>query len=387
MQPGLSGTLWPAHPKPLPDELLSSWMVRIAGAHGLKLHTFASAVWPGVAIWNRDIDRSATEPVLRELALRTATTYERVEAMTLRAYESYVFENLAANSPLLLPVGIYHRTRRLFGQQCCVKCLAEDETPYFRRKWRLAFVTICSRHQIELIDRCPLCAAPIVFIRSELGERARFNALRMTRCHNCERSILRSRVKWYPANASLVEATRFFEKAVDEGTVPIAGAPVYSHLFFAGLRGLMQLCLSRGFGQQIDAELRSAYRLPAKPIAPSNGLTAEFLATKDRSLLVVLAWLLVKDWPHRFLAMAETVGLTASSVLAKGPTPPHWFWAPIAPHLDKSAYSPPISELRAAIAAMKRAKIVPTVGSVASFTGYKGWHYKRKLYRLVGAHK
>jgi len=59
----------------------------------------------GVAIWNRDIDRSAPEAVLRELALRTATPYERVEAMTLRAYESYVFENLAANAPLLLPVG------------------------------------------------------------------------------------------------------------------------------------------------------------------------------------------------------------------------------------------------------------------------------------------
>ena len=58
MQAGLSGTLWPAHPKPLPDELLSSWMVRIAGQHGLKLHTFASAVWPGISIWNRDIDRS-----------------------------------------------------------------------------------------------------------------------------------------------------------------------------------------------------------------------------------------------------------------------------------------------------------------------------------------
>lgn len=387
MQTGLSGNLWPAHPKPLPDELLSSWMVRIAGAHGLKLHTFASAIWPGVAIWNRDIDRSAPEPVLRELALRTATPYERVAAMTLRAYESYAFETLADNAPMLLPVGIYHRTRRLFGQQCCVKCLAEDAAPYFRRKWRLAFITICTRHQIQLIDRCPSCSAPIVFIRSEIGERGRFNALRMTRCHSCGRSILRSRERWFPANATLVQTTRFLEHAVDEGTVAMAGAPIYSHLFFAGLRSLMQLCLSRGFGQQIDAELRTAYRLPAKPIAPASGLTTEYLSTKERSLLVALAGLLLKDWPHRFLAMAETVGLTASTVLAKGPTPPHWFWAPIEPQLDKSAYSPPVAELRAAIGVMRRAKASVTIGSVAAFTGYKGWHYKRKLHRLVGAGK
>jgi len=102
-------------------------------------------------------------------------------------------------------------------------------------------------------------------------------------------------------------------------------------------------------------------------------------------VLVVLAWLLLKDWPHRFLDMAETVGLTASTVLAKGPTPPHWFWAPVAPHLDKSVYSPPVAEIRAAIAVMRRARIRPTVKTVASFAGYKkDWHYKRKLARLVG---
>ena len=62
--------------------------------------------------------------------------------------------------------------------------------------------------------------------------------------------------------------------------------------------------------------------------------------------------------------------------------------APIAAALDKSTYSPPVVELRAAIAAMRRAKIVVTTGTVAAFTGYKkGWHYKRKLQRLVGARK
>ena len=305
--------------------------------------------------------------------------------MTLRAYESYAFENLAANTPLLLPIGIYHRTRRLFGQQCCVKCLAEDDAPYFRRKWRLAFVTICTRHQIELTDRCPTCAAPIVFIRSEIGERGRYNALQMTKCHNCERSILRSRAKWYPANASILEATRYLENAVDQGTAIVAGAPVYSHLFFAGLRSLMFLCLSSRFAQQIDAELRSSYRLPAKAIKPSKGLLIECLSTRERSLLVTLAWLLLKDWPRRFLTMADNVGLTASVVLAKGPEPPHWFWGRISSRLDKSAYSPSIAELRSAIAVMRRAKVVPTVGSVAAFTGYKEWHYKRKLQRLVGA--
>ena len=39
---GLSGRLWPAHVKPQQDELLSSWLVRLAMAHGVKLHTFSA---------------------------------------------------------------------------------------------------------------------------------------------------------------------------------------------------------------------------------------------------------------------------------------------------------------------------------------------------------
>jgi hypothetical protein len=32
--------LWMYHPKPLPDELLSSWLVRIAHSHDMKLLKF-----------------------------------------------------------------------------------------------------------------------------------------------------------------------------------------------------------------------------------------------------------------------------------------------------------------------------------------------------------
>ncbi len=39
-------TLWPVHLKPQEDELLSSWLARLALAHGQTVATFTSQVWP-----------------------------------------------------------------------------------------------------------------------------------------------------------------------------------------------------------------------------------------------------------------------------------------------------------------------------------------------------
>ena len=47
--------------------------------------------------------------------------------------------------------------------QYCPRCLQEDADPYFRRRWRLAFVTICPAHRQQLLDRCAVCSAVVNF--------------------------------------------------------------------------------------------------------------------------------------------------------------------------------------------------------------------------------
>ena len=42
----------------------------------------------------------------------------------------------------------------------CPWCLQGDAEPYFRRQWRLTFVTLCPQHRCQLLDRCAACAAP-----------------------------------------------------------------------------------------------------------------------------------------------------------------------------------------------------------------------------------
>jgi len=165
---GLSGHVLPIHPQPKPDEIFSSWFCRIAQDNGMKLHTLEVQLWGrDKQIWTRDIDRSIDEPTLAKVAAVSSTTIERARETCLRSYEGRMFErlNVAGNSDWILPSGIFHRKRKRPGMQFCPLCLATDETPYYRKAWRLALSTFCDLHDVMLHDRCPKCQSPVIFHR------------------------------------------------------------------------------------------------------------------------------------------------------------------------------------------------------------------------------
>lgn len=180
--------IWPAHPQPISDELLSSWMVRLAHANGCKVHTFYSMEFGrDRQIWNRDIDRLAPDWLVEGLAIRTKISKDRVINISLRSYDGVVYEkhNAQGNTKWILPLGIYHRTRRRKGMQYCPVCLATDDIPYFRKHWRLAFYTECDIHGVLLRDACTKCMAPVIFHRTELGKRHLIKPLSISHCFNC----------------------------------------------------------------------------------------------------------------------------------------------------------------------------------------------------------
>ncbi|MFC0154178.1 TniQ family protein [Xanthomonas dyei] len=185
----LTGELWPAHPKPLPDELLTSWIARVAKANGLKLQTFCDRVFGKEhQLWNRDIDRSAPDWLLDTLARHSGTPTDVVLHTTLGVYRGRLFRERHSSGQLrwILPMGIYHRTRRRFGLQFCPQCLADDAEPYFRTCWRVAVLTFCPKHQLYLYDRCPNCSAPVAFHRRELGHPKVTDPGPLCLCHACD---------------------------------------------------------------------------------------------------------------------------------------------------------------------------------------------------------
>lgn len=185
---GLTAPLWPIRYKPYPDELLTSWLVRLAWGHGLKVQTFCNLVFGGQRqVWNRDVDRLAPDWLVDELADRTGTPRQVAYDTTLRAYEGVLYPKFraAGTLPWIQTLMMYHRRRQGYGLQFCPACLAEDEKPYYRKSWRVSFNTMCTRHRVMLHDRCPGCGAPVMFHRMEMGRGSFSEMGSMSGCHAC----------------------------------------------------------------------------------------------------------------------------------------------------------------------------------------------------------
>lgn len=172
--------LFPFHRGVLPveGELLSSYLLRLAGVHSADHYRFYSTLLPRAQLWNRDIDRGTNERVAKLLVERCGLAPAAVEAMSLRSYEVAIsgpsFRVAPGRGTWINPIGVFHRTRTLAGLQVCPHCLVEDKV--YQRIWRLSFVTCCPHHFSPLLVVCPGCSAPIIPHRQLSGTSV---------CHNC----------------------------------------------------------------------------------------------------------------------------------------------------------------------------------------------------------
>ena len=191
---GFTSSLWPIRYKPLPDELLSSWLVRLAHGQGMKAQPFCNAIFgPHLQVWNRDIDRLAPEWLINELCDRTGTASQAAYATTLRVYEGSLYPVFRPTGTLkwIQTLQMYHRKRNGFGLQFCPKCLSESSEPYFRKPWRVAFNTTCLIHQCMLHDRCTKCGASIAFHRLNVGQSSSLLIESLATCHQCALDLRR----------------------------------------------------------------------------------------------------------------------------------------------------------------------------------------------------
>jgi hypothetical protein len=358
-----SNGLWPLHLKPQRDELLSSWLVRLANAHRLKAHTFCSLTWPGKQIWNRDIDKSADAEIVEVLSSRTGTPIVHVRATTLAEYENILYEkhNTLGPTSWLMPVGVYHRTRTQFGLQYCPLCLAEDNKPYFRRKWRLAFVMSCERHQTLLHDRCSHCGTAVNFHRGEMGDYRKLFADSLTLCHIC-RFEFRTIDKKLITRVTHKEAgfTAVLLNAMEAGYVQLSeGVTIHSQLFFAGLRQLMKIAamrntrinsLRREVGEEFHVDIYS-------PQLTGSRRDVQEMDIHTRRKLLGIARCLLEEWPNRFIELSRKHKVWSSLWLRHLDPParanmlpaPFWLWSVIHDYLSRAKYSPSDEEINAAI--------------------------------------
>jgi TniQ len=324
---GLSGQLFPRHVQPQRDELLSSWLTRLSLAHGLDPRTFGSILWPAKTIWTGDIDRRATPEMLSILAQKTATSPRQALATTLRAYEGKLWEDgdSSRSRHWLLLGAIQGRRRDRPGLQYCPQCLRADPTPYFRRCWRLGFVTVCTDHHCYLLDRCPACFDPVNF------HLLPYDTDTMTRCYQCQLDfvgVASRALEPSEGHQRLVAFQTLLLQALANGWYPLAeNQMVRLPDYLRVVRHLGRLLLTHR-----DADLQRArlcrrleqpYFVPCWPASKAWAL--EGLSVTDRfRLLLLLAWWL-EDWPEQFIAVCLDHMIWPRDLLGHMPSPPQWY--------------------------------------------------------------
>ncbi|MBK1680393.1 TniQ family protein [Rhodocyclus tenuis] len=349
-----SGQLWLYRSKPQDDELLSSWLVRLASGLAIKLQTFCTQIL-GLhsGYWTGDIDRHPSLLALSRLSEGTAVPLDRVKATSLGALEGRLWERYQSGGPMewLTPLGSLGRRRAMHGQQYCRQCLESDAQPYFRRRWRLAFNVACERHGAFLEDACPHCHGPVEFHTGDFGRRLLDFDCPITRCGACNadfRQWRSSADRKAPSDLLIFQSS--LNEALQQGHHSrLPGAESYSHLFFMGLRHLVRNVCSRGRFSRVREWLLSRqgllnFEFEEQP----RWQKFEALRVGDRALILDLVSQLIQDWPHAFVRACQESKVSSSYILSYGAELPFWLSSEIDWHLYDRDYAPTPAE-RAAV--------------------------------------
>lgn len=369
-------SLWPVHLHPQRDEQFSSWLLRLAHGHGMRVHAFTEMMLGrGLQVWTRDIDRCADERLIALVADRTATPRGRAYQTTIAAYEGVVFERHTpnGNTPWVLPLGIYHRTRRRFGQQFCPRCLFFDSEPYYRRQWRLAFATVCESHGTLLHDRCYECAAPVVFFRGDIRPHRTLTDPMVT-CWKCGADLRRAptRPPHWP-DWETTTALRSLLTFIDSGWA-VAGAHFhpYAHLFLDLLHAVATvLARRRTRAARLVTVLERKLGLPF-PALPDTARRFEHLSVMERHQVLMFSLWMLMDWPARFVALGDESGVTWSVWGRDVCCLPWWFESEVRFACSRGSYAPNESELSAVADALRHRELPVSRRAVCQEIGKTG---------------
>jgi hypothetical protein len=326
---------WPVRPRPRRDELLSSWLQELARGNGKKVQALSDYVFgKDHQIWNRDVDRLAPRWVLSELGRHTGVSSQSIEATTLNGYRGKLYRKRHISGQLrwILPLQMYHRKYLGFGLQYCSQCLLEDDEPYFRRRWRVAYCTFCFKHNSLLRDRCWQCGASVAFHRRELGRPMLLDVGSMSICHSCGQDLRVATPLPIPAyNQESYQKTIELLKSLESNH---RKNPRFGLSFHAILHQQCRLILSERSAPRYREFIRQQIHCPDMRFL--NGrFPFEMRSLIERHHVISMAMWVMSDWRER-LAWAWKSKAVRYNVLLKDLDHPPRGYVSFAQHLNRN---------------------------------------------------
>lgn len=300
---------------PLEDELLSSWLVRLAACSGLTPYAFAKICFGNFMAWCRDLDLQFGS---RGLSLPSALGHADTIEATFGRLKTFVNADQRAITPGLLAYGIYHRRRRRHGLQYCPVCLFQNAA-HFKQEWRFALQFGCPIHLVRLLDGCPRCDQPLMPHRRHDGN--------VRRCSECNSTLTAN-----PQNLNAAEAKACsIVSAIFHGRGGLVGADeVPAGEYIQAARCLYSFITSR----RMPSRLFDALGIDEQGIAHRAGKRRPL----ETSRIDVRAWAvpicvsLLQKWPGQFVSACVETKIYRGRITSDrlSPAPP-WFFEGLTP--------------------------------------------------------
>lgn len=367
---------WPYRPRPLPDELLSSYLCRLALGMDLKPISFLNTVFGSAKnLLAQDLDNYVPPRIVQRIAHGVQRDPGVIVGCTLQDLTGTLFtrHNPRGRNPWLLPTTIDNNVRRRTGLQFCPACLASDPAPYFRRHWRLAFVTSCTRHGTLLRDRCPHCQAPVH--QHETALPTHCSKCMGTLCEDSPTLARHDHQAWQGA----------LEAGIERGWITLGDDHVRSHIVFAIVRQVAALLINGRLAPALrEATARDWGGDPRPYEKPTARQPFEYLDVGERHRLFDMVERLMRGWPHRFVHSCLEAGMHRSHAIKDMPNPPFAFEAVLRTYMDASPYYTTEPEVAAAANWLRRTKGKATYRDLRAICGesraaiYRHMDYERR---------
>jgi hypothetical protein len=338
-------------------ESLTSWLVRISHRFALRPYSFGLIMWRGVAIWNRDIDGLSNPIIWQRLAEANRVSSAAAHGTTISSLAGRVFDQHVPNGKTkhLLRLGVFHRSRRRYGQQFCPHCLASDPDPYYRLKWRLAFTVACTTHRRAMLDRCQSCGHPVEFHRGDPLKTS------IVQCHACKGRLDRQRS---PAVSPVVlDLQAHLESAISKGHTQFSNISRFRSVDLLSVYSQILRVVSTGpRSQSLRDVLSLLYGTDPSPLKfQTRAREFEVLDIENRMRLVEMCAPLLLDWPDRFVQACRKASFWTSWALRDGKDLPAAYEHVARVYLNGSAFLS--SRTRNMVSTQIVSVGAPTVGS------------------------
>jgi hypothetical protein len=321
--------------KPYDNEILSSWIARIAFYHGLTSFEFYTLVLSHQYVQSYDLDRAISKEKINVLAERTNCTASEVEATTLLSYCDHFFTtaNLVnASEVWLLPsVKSFPKERFLnheSGLMFCPLCLKKKA--YFKKHWRLALSFVCLDCGCYLLDKCPHCAAANSFLEvMDYGFLDGSLDNYLLNCRRCGMNITECNIEM-ASKKTLSLQRRLYHLIDANSSKPLVHKKSYWQVLY-DLSRLLLNPMRRG-NIRVKNFAQDVYELNGVDFNEYMKLSKNDLRKIDvrkRSEIIGMGQWLLLQWPRRFIGICSNNNVDPEEILELFLRPPVWFYEPI----------------------------------------------------------